>query len=170
VLVLAAPAVIIAGAVILYSFNGLKPSIPIPAKMPQQSESAQSAVTIMDTLQAYFLENSHGGQMFVVEGEVKNISPNPVSFVLLEGKLYTAGHQVAQIQRCYLGNVMTRKEIAGLTVTEIQDRMMNREGKNLRNVRVPPNNRAPFVLVFHNLPELSSLGDYSVEVISSKLD
>jgi len=48
--------------------------------------------------------------------------------------------------------------------------MMNREGKNLKNVRIPPAGKAPFMLVFHNLPEVSTLSNYSVNVISSKSD
>ena len=65
---------------------------------------------------------------------------------------------------------MSRDELSRLNMTEIQNRMMNREGKSLANVRIPPGKRVPFVLVFHNLPELKALSDYSVEVISSKLD
>ncbi len=130
----------------------------------------QATVTIADSLQAYFLENSHAGQVFVVEGEVLNESKKPVSFILVEGKLYTTGNQVAQKQRCYSGNVMTRDEVSRLSVTEIQNRMMNREGKNYKNVHIPASSRVPFMLIFHNLPELESLGDYSVEVVSSKLD
>lgn len=135
-------------------------------------EVEQPTVTILGTsLQAYFLENSHaGGQIFVVEGEVANESNKPVSFILLEGKLYSAKNQVAQSQRCFSGNTMTREELTRLSVTEIQNRMMNREGKNLSNVHVPPAKRIPFMLVFQNLPELGTLSDYSVEVISSKAD
>jgi predicted Zn finger-like uncharacterized protein len=133
-------------------------------------ETEQPNVTISETLQAYFLQNTHAGQVFVVEGEVTNESKRPVSFVLLEGKLYTTNNQVAQKQRCYSGNPMTREEIARLGLTEIQNRMMNREGKDLKNVRIPASNKVPFMLVFHNLPELGTLGDYSVEVVSAKYE
>jgi hypothetical protein len=133
-------------------------------------EPAQPVVTIMDNLQAYYLENVNSGQVLVIEGEILNESSKPVSFVLVEGKLYNNNDQVSQIQRCYLGNVMTRKEIANFKITEIQDHMMNREGKNLKNVRIPPAGKVPFMLVFHNLPEISGLSNYSVDVISSKFD
>ncbi|ABK17114.1 DUF3426 domain-containing protein [Syntrophobacter fumaroxidans] len=143
---------------------------PGPGSGRVSKEAEQPNVTISDTLQAYFLQNAHAGQVFVVEGEVTNESKKPVSFVLLEGKLYTTDNQVVQKQRCYSGNIMSREEIARLGLTEIQNRMMNREGKNLKNVRIPASNRVPFMLVFHNLPELATLGDYSVEVVSSKYD
>jgi hypothetical protein len=65
---------------------------------------------------------------------------------------------------------MTRDELARLNMTEIQNRMMYREGKGLGNVKIPTGKRVPFMLVFHNLPELKALSDYSVEIVSSKYD
>ncbi|MFZ2446571.1 MAG: zinc-ribbon domain-containing protein [Syntrophobacteraceae bacterium] len=144
-------------------FTGLQGKAP-PKEPPRPT------VTIMDTLQAFYLENVHAGQVLVIEGEVLNESSKPVSFVLIEGKLFGGNEKVAQIQRCYSGNTLSRKEISNLKLNEIQDRMMNREGKNLKNVRIPPAAKVPFVLVFHNLPEINSLSNYSIDVISSKFD
>ncbi len=125
---------------------------------------------VLDTTQAFFLENAHAGQIFVVEGEVENQAARPVSFALIEGKMFNTTNRVAITQRCYAGNAMSREELVRMNITEIQNRMMNREGKSLSNVKIPPGKRIPFVLVFHNLPELKALSDYSVEVISSKPD
>src|SRR5208283_2131828 len=144
-------------------------SILAPQKSGKE-QPAQPVVTIMDTVQAYYLENMHSGQVLVIEGEVLNESSKPVSFVMIEGKLFNNNDTVAQIQRCYVGNSFTRKEITNLNLSEIQERMMNREGKNLKNVRIPPAGKAPFMLVFHNLPEVSTLSNYSVNVISSQSD
>jgi predicted Zn finger-like uncharacterized protein len=130
----------------------------------------QPSVTILDTTQAYFLENTHIGQIFVIEGEVENESLKPVSFIMVEGKLYGNDNRVVQSQRCFSGNVLKRDELTRLNITEIQNKMMNREGQNLSNVHVVPGKRIPFMVVFHNLPELDSLSDYSVEFISAKLD
>ncbi len=127
-------------------------------------------VTIADSVQAYYLENVHSGQVLVIEGEVLNESSQPVSFVMIEGKLFNSKDTVAQIQRCYLGKSFTRKEITNLNLSEMQEKMMNREGKNLKNVRIPPAGKAPFMLIFHNLPEVSTLSNYSVNVISSNFD
>lgn len=134
------------------------------------SEVQQPVVTIMDNTQAYFLENSQAGQIFIVEGEVMNESARPVSFVMVEGRLYSKNNQVAQSQRCYAGNFMTRDELVKLGMNDIQNRMMNREGKELSNVHIPVSKKIPFMLVFHNLPELDSLADYSVEVVSAKFE
>jgi predicted Zn finger-like uncharacterized protein len=138
-------------------------------KVPPGSTDTAS-MKVMETTQAFFLENAHAGQIFVVEGEVENQSAKPVSFALIEGKLFNTTNRVAITQRCYVGNAMSREELNRMNITEIQNRMMNREGKSLSNVRIPPGKRIPFMLVFHNLPELKALSDYSVEVISAKLD
>ncbi len=154
----------------VFSSSSQTPAETAPQEKTSPAEVEQPSVYILDTTNAYFIENSHAGQIFVVEGEVVNESNKPISFILLEGKLYTRDNRVAQSQRCFSGNIMARNELAQLNVTEIQNRMMNREGKDLVNVQVPPARRVPFMLVFHNLPELDALSDYSIEVISAKAE
>lgn len=166
-------AAVILAVVGIYWFASSKTSVSSVAS--QQAKHApkgmeQPAVTALDTTQAYFLENVNVGQIFVVEGETVNESDKPVSFILIEGKLFNKTDQVLQTQRCYSGNTMTREELKHLSLADIQNQMMNREGKKLANVNVPPSKRTPFVLVFHNLPELDALGTYSIDVISSKFD
>lgn len=141
-----------------------------PQEKAVQGLPETPTLKVLDSTQAFFLENAHAGQIFVVEGEVENQSPKPVSFIMLEGKLFNTTNRVAITQKCFAGNAMTREELSRLNMTEIQNRMMNREGKTLSNVKIPPMKRVPFMLVFHNLPELKALSDYSVEVVSSKLD
>lgn len=130
----------------------------------------QPAVAIMDATNAYFLENASGGQIFVVEGETANESNRPISFILVEGKLFNKSDQIVQVQRCYCGNAMTRDELSHWSLTDIQNQMMNREGRKLLNVNIPPGKRVPFTIVFHNLPEVDALGNFGIEVISSKFD
>jgi predicted Zn finger-like uncharacterized protein len=150
-----------------FSFSSAPEETPV-SKSPKEKETIP--VSILDTTKAYFSENSSAGQIFVVEGEVVNESKKAVSFVMLEGKVYTGKDSVAQSQRCYAGNMMTREEVARLSVSEIQSRMMNREGKNFLNVNIAAGKRVPFMIVFQNLPALDSLHDYSVEVVSAKTD
>jgi len=122
-------------------------------------------VVIDDTVEAYFLENRHAGQIFIVEGKAVNASTHPVSFVQLQGELFDVDNQVVRSARCYAGNPMTREELAGLTLEEIRSRMSNREGGDLSNVNITPESEIPFLLVFDNLPALEMLTDYSVEVV-----
>lgn len=121
---------------------------------------------VSDSVQAYFLDNKQAGQIFVVKGDVVNNSPEPASFILLEGEIYNSKGETTQNQRCFAGNEMTQEELTHLAVAEIQNQMMNREGRDLKNVHIPPQGRVPFMLVYHNLSNLENLTDYSVEVVS----
>ena len=167
---LAAGILVVGGVVFWLMQQGSFVSGTGPRDKGPSTAEQQPVVTIMDSTQPYFLENAQAGQIFLVEGEIVNESTRPVSFVLIEGRLYSKGNQVAQSQRCYAGNSMTRDELVKLSMNEIQNRMMNREGKDLSNVHIPVARRIPFLLVFHNLPELDSLSDYSVEIISAKFE
>ena len=168
--ILTAGAVAVLILVIVAFVFGPGRSLLVSTSKSPSTGPAKPVVTITDSVQAYYLENVHSGQVLVIEGEVLNESSKPVSFVMIEGKLFNSKDTVAQIQRCYAGNSFTRKEITNLNLSEIQEKMMNREGKNLKNVRIPPAGKAPFMLVFHNLPEVSTLSNYSVNVISSQSD
>ncbi len=127
------------------------------------------AVSLINDTEAFFLQNETVGQIFVVQGHVVNESPRPVSFILLEGKIYTEKEPVVT-QRAYCGNLLSRQDLTRMDMTDIQNVMMNREGADLANVHVPPHGRVPFMVVFHNLPDLSLLTDYSVEVVSAQFD
>ena len=131
---LAGVAVILTFVILALVFWPGSPLLVSTGKKSVKEQPAQPVVTIMDSVQAYYLENVHSGQVLVIEGEVLNESSKPVSFVMIEGKLYNNNDTVAQIQRCYVGNSLTRKEIANLKLSEIQEKIMYREGKNLKNV------------------------------------
>jgi predicted Zn finger-like uncharacterized protein len=168
-LLVAGIAVVLVGVTVFLLF-GPGGSLRVVTGKSPPAEPLKPIVTITDSVQAYYLENMYSGQVLVIEGEILNESSKPVSFVLIEGKLFDSKDTVTQIQRCYAGNPFTRKEVTNLKLSEIEEKMMNREGKNLKNVRVPPAGKVPFMLVFHNLPEISNLSNYSVNVISSKFD
>jgi predicted Zn finger-like uncharacterized protein len=159
---------VVLGAVLLvlakFGYDLLKDSISSDVKVEKPS------VMISDTVQAYFLENAHAGQIFVVEGETFNDFSKPISFVLLEGEVYNTDNEVVRSQQCFAGNPLSREELTNLTIDEIRNRMMNKEGKDLINVHIPPQGRVAFVIVYHNLPNLEMLTDYSVEVVSFEVD
>ena len=171
-LILGLVAVVAAGAGLywLFSSSSQTPSATGNSKKGLPPVTEKAAVSIVASMQAYFLENDHLGQIFVVEGEVRNDSPSSVSFILVEGKLYALGGKIYQNQKAYCGNVMRREELSKLTVAELQNRMMNREGKDLSNVHIASKAQVPFQVVFNNLPGLNQLSDYSVEVAGAEVD
>lgn len=127
-------------------------------------------VKINPQTQAFFIENVQVGQILVVQGEVVNQSSSNVSFILLEGKVIGTNGKLLLSQRFYAGNTMTKEELAQLTIDKIQERMMRREGNSLSNVRVKPNDKVPFMVVFYNLPPIDDMSDYTVEFVSAELE
>jgi hypothetical protein len=164
--------VLVAGVAVYWFLSSASkaPSAAGGAKKGLPPATEKAAVSILASMQAYFLENDHIGQIFVVEGEVRNDSPSAVSFILVEGKLYALGSKIYQNQKAYCGNVMRREELSKLSVAELQNRMMNREGKDLSNVHIPSKAQVPFQVVFNNLPGINQLSDYSVEVAGAEVD
>lgn len=140
------------------------------AQKPPVEVVNKPVVMISSDVKAYYLENMNTGEVLVIEGEVLNKSSKPVSFVMIQGKLFNRKDTAVLTQSCYAGNPLTHSEIIHLKLSDIQAKMMNREGQNLKDVRIPPSGQAHFVLVFHNLPEISTLTNYSVNVVSSQLD
>ncbi len=141
-----------------------------PKPQPAPVKAVKPDVTISENVKAYYLENSNTGEVLVIEGKVINKSGKPVSFIMVRGKLFNRKDVAVLTQSCYAGNPLSRSEINRLKFSEIQAKMMNREGQNLKDVKIPPNGEAPFVLVFHDLPEIGSLTNYSVNVVSSQFD
>jgi tetratricopeptide (TPR) repeat protein len=162
------------------------------SKLGKSPPSPKPVVTIIDNVQAYYLQNIHSGQVLVIKGEVLNESSQSVSSVMVEGKLFDSNDMVAQSQRCYAGNSLADKEIENLTISEISERV-NREGltspdplllpfqapntqgkipcTKIKTVPIVlPAEKAPFMLVFNNLPQVNTLSNYSVNVISAKFD
>ncbi len=161
--IVAVPLIVIVAAAFLWAGRILKQKkLPVAAAKPE--------VTISNNVKAFYLENSHSGEVLVIEGKVLNKSSRPVSFVMIEGKLFDRKDNVVLKQSCYAGNPISRKDITRLKLSDIEKMMMNREGQNLKDVRIPPSGEASFLLVFHNLPEISTLSNYSVNVVSSELN
>jgi len=161
----ALPLLIIAVGVSYYFFAN-----PVKRAVKQSPRVEVPPITVSDKTEAYFIENVHVGQMLVVQGEVINTAPYPVSFIMLEGKIYGPKDKVAIRQRFYAGNIMTKEELAQWPINEIQSRILHREGDNLSNVHVKPGERVPYMVVFYNLPPIEELTDYSVEYINAEAE
>lgn len=150
----------------LYYFV-MKPSV---SQNNSKQASGSPPVAVSQKAEAFFIENVNVGQLLVVQGEVINTSKNPVSFVALEGKLLGLDGKVVLQQRFYAGNILTKDELAQLPITQIQERLMRREGDNLSNVHIKPGEKVPFMVVFYNLPPIEELTDYAVSYVNAEVE
>ncbi|SFM73164.1 DUF3426 domain-containing protein [Thermodesulforhabdus norvegica] len=127
-------------------------------------------VEIAQKTEAFFIENLNVGQMLVIQGEIRNVSPYPVSFVTLEAKLIGIDGKVVMSQKFFPGNVLSRDELTQLSLKEIQDRLSRREGDNLSNVHIKPGQTVPFMAVFYSLPPIEELTDYSISYVNAEIE
>ncbi|MCX7822966.1 MAG: zinc-ribbon domain-containing protein [Syntrophobacterales bacterium] len=159
--------VLIVVGLLIYKYFPRQPKTT-PSEQTTRVEVATARIN--PQTQAFFIENVQVGQILVVQGEVNNSSNSNISFILLEGKIIGTNGKPLLSQRFYAGNIMTKEELAQLTIDKIQERMMRREGNNLSNVRVKPGDKVPFMVVFYNLPPIDDMSDYTIEFVSAEVE
>jgi hypothetical protein len=113
----------------------------------------------------YFIQNQKLGQLYVIEGEVRNLYDDPRRFVRITGKLYAGGRELKHEKTVFAGNVLTDKELAGLDGATIDKMLGNRFGRSKANVNIDKGATIPFMLVFYDLAP--NLDEYTVQVADS---
>ena len=116
--------------------------------------------------QGYFVESQQAGQLFVVEGRVRNDFATPRRWILLRAKLYTTDGQEARQQLFYAGNLLSTEQLRTLPLADqlglIQQTPQGPQGA------IAAGQEVSFMVPFGDLPELSKLSDYSVEIVASQ--
>jgi len=124
-------------------------------------------IPLARTINGEFVQNSKTGQLFVIQGQIKNDYDHPRSYIRVTGKLYLKGNKFAKAATVYCGNVLSDSEIAAMGITAINKKLGNRLGERRSNVKVKTGKRIPFMIVFDKLPR--NLDEYTVEVEASSI-
>ncbi len=152
------------GIYALVRFTGVQ----IPFVSEWLGAKAGGAVVPVDTsLKGYFVNNAKAGNLYVVEGQVRNDFRSPRSAIRVTGRIFANGKQFERSASAYCGNVMTMEELQRLDLADITQRMNNRNGANNANLRVAPGALVPFAVVFANLPPEVKLEEFAVEAAGS---
>jgi predicted Zn finger-like uncharacterized protein len=114
----------------------------------------------------YFIENAKAGQVFVIEGSVRNDFPLPRRWILLRAKLYTTDGREVRQQLFYAGNLLSREQVQSLTLADQLGRIQ--QTPQGAEVAIRPGQEVAFIVPFGDLPDLNKLGDYSVEIVASQ--
>jgi predicted Zn finger-like uncharacterized protein len=120
-----------------------------------------------NTIKAKFVDNSKSGQLFVIQGQIKNDYGHPRSYIKVTGKLLQKGKKLAKTATVYCGNMLSNSDLATMDITEISKKLNNRTGGKRSNFKVKTGNRVPFMIVFDKLP--GNLDEYTVEVEGSSI-
>ena len=101
----------------------------------------------------------------MITGSVANKYPQRRHHIKVRSKLLNATGKVAKSKDVYAGNLISDKDLQTLSIQEIDNRLMNRFGRNDINTNILPNSSIPLMIVFGDLPE--DLQEFTVEAISS---
>lgn len=124
-------------------------------------------IPLGNTINGKFVANSRIGQIFVIQGDIRNDYDHPRSHIKVTGKLFQKGNKMAQKATVYCGNVLSDSELAAMDMTTIRKRLMNTDGDRRTNLKVKTGKMVPFMIVFDHLPD--NLDEFSVEVEGSSL-
>ena len=117
------------------------------------------------TITHKFIQNNEGGDIFVIQGQVRNEYDHPRSYIKITAKLYVKDKALAKTATVYCGNVLSDSDLANMDMAAINKHLQNRFGDNRSNIRVNSGKTVPFFIVFNRLPP--DLDEFTVEVAGS---
>jgi predicted Zn finger-like uncharacterized protein len=108
--------------------------------------------TQKDNLKHFYRNNAKEGQILIITGMVRNNYPEPRSFIRLRGTLLDQGGTILADRFVYAGNTVSEDDLLNLPISEILARLNIKGGQNNRNMKIPPGQEVPFMVVFDKLP------------------
>jgi predicted Zn finger-like uncharacterized protein len=112
-----------------------------------------------------FIENAVAGNLFIIEGKVRNDYPAARSFIMIRGALYASDGTAVRQSSVFCGNTFTDSELQTADKAAIEQTLRNKFGDQRSNFQVGAGQVLPFMVVFSDLPQ--DFGEYSVQVVSS---
>ncbi len=112
-----------------------------------------------------FIQNIRGQTLFIVEGRAKNVSTKVQNFLKLRVTLKDAEEKGITTKEFYAGNIVSEESLRTDPAPDVESRFENRVGEALANMNIKPQDEVPFMVVFYDVPNVSS---FSIEVVSSE--
>ncbi len=144
------------------------PSLKKPLSKEQVFDMGNKRLSIKRDpadLNGSFANSKKEGKLFVVRGLITNNYPDKRSFIRIRSNILDSRGKVVKTKTAYAGNPISDKELLSLSMVEINNRLMNKFGKDNVNINISPNASIPFMVIFSDLPE--DISEFTVESISS---
>lgn len=135
------------------------------ARQPVPESTGIHLLHLVET-RGYFIDNAKAGKLFVIEGRVRNDFSTPRRWILMRAKLYTSDGQEARQQLFYAGNLLSREQVQSLALADQLG--LIQQTPQAAEAAIRPGQEVAFIAPFGDLPELSKLSDYSVEIVASQ--
>ncbi len=99
----------------------------------------------------YYEDNKKAGKIFVIKGEIINLTKTAKSGLMVKGELLDKKGELIAEKTVYAGNPLTSEKLKTASRFEIDNALNNKLGKNLSNIDVQPGSSVPFMIVFFDL-------------------
>jgi predicted Zn finger-like uncharacterized protein len=156
------PLLIIAGSIALWLY------VPWPLKpKPVEKSTGIEQLHLVET-RGYFVENQKAGQLFVIQGRVRNEFSKPLRWIHLRAKIYTSDGETARQLDFYAGNILSTQQLQNMTLDKLLALVQSRPASKDQAQVIGSRQEVSFTVFFGDLPELTRLSDYSVEILASQ--
>lgn len=175
VLILLLLILLVAGAYVANIMTGLNipylSDIKIPAienLLKQAKPAAQKPAgpltrIAQDLTNGSFEMNADAGRLFVITGEIENISGKMLNHIKVKGILSTKSKPQAKVKEVFCGNIIPADILKKGSMEEIDKMLARRNGEANANVNIKPGAKLKFMIVFSKLPD--DLKNYSVKAL-----
>jgi len=156
------PLLLIGGSIALWLY------VPWPFKSkPVVKSTGVEQLHLLET-RGYFVENQEAGQLFVIQGRVRNEFPKSLRWIHLRAKIYTSDGQTARQLDFYAGNILSNQQLQSMPLGKLLAFVQSQPTSKDQAQEIGSRQEVSFTVPFGDLPELTELSDYSVEILASQ--
>lgn len=155
---------------LLLILGGIALWLYLPLLLPQEAPRLQTGIEQLHLVgtSANFIDNQHNGQLFYIQGRVRNDFSEPRSWIRLRAKLlYTDGRTARQLD-FYAGNPLSKEQLQSMPLQDLIGLIVRPPTAEKGARSIAAQAEVSFTVPFGDLPELTKLSDYSVEILASK--
>ena len=161
-LILLIPLIVIAGGLALWLY------VPWPVSKKTVPQTTGIEQLHLVKSRGFFIDNKEAGQLFVIQGRVRNDFPVPRRWIHLRAKLYTTDGQTARQLDFFAGTMLSDQQLQNVPLEELLGLIQRPPVKQNRVQTIAAREEVTFTVPFGDLPELTELSDYSVEILASQ--
>ena len=155
-----------------YIWGAIDPWVISPAKKPSLAGGANAASTqpkpIFDVLNldAYISREAVAGNLFVINGTVKNVGNASSRGIGIQATLFGKDNQVLIKQAAIAGNYIDKFALPHMVRDSIEKHLAARDEAETWNHDLPPGNSLSFTVVFFDPPGMAE----SYEVLATSVE
>lgn len=128
-------------------------------------ENAEIAIKNLD---GNFVRTKHGPDIFVIRGEVVNLSDKTSSPVRIKGYVYGSKGDPLLNGLAGFGKVLTSEQLAALSTGELEALSEKQPGSAPRDLSVSPGKIVPFQIIFGHVP--AGAAEFGAEVVGPAVE